>query len=707
MRTGPVMRAAWVACGLLSCAVAGAQTAPEYSAAQAERGKATYATTCAACHGPDLAGGQFGPPLRGINFRQRWAAQPLADLFEQVRTMPPGGARTLNDSVYAELLALILAQNGIAAGERPLPSALTALRTMVMPGKAAAGARMGPGGGLTRGIKLPFWPVARNPLDSISPVTDALLDDPPDSSWLQWRRTWDAKGFSPLKQIDRTNVRNLGVAWSLALPPGPNAATPLVHDGVIFVHAYRDNVLALDARSGDLLWHYSRQLPQGAAPTPKRNLAIYGDRLYVGTSDAHVVALDVRTGAVVWDTPVGDEKLGLRITGGPLAAKGKVMIGTLGGGPGGPYIAAFDAVTGKEAWRFYTIARPGEPGGESWNGLPLEARSGGSVWTAGNYDPVTHLAFFGIAPTYDTGPLRNPVRKKGVTNDALYTDATVALDPDTGKLVWHYQHMQNDQWDMDWAFERHLVDLTVRGVKHRAVLTAGKIGIYDALDAATGEYLSSFDLGFQNIVTRVDAKTGRKTVDPALVPGDGKVKVVCPHAGGGKSWIPSAYNDASKILYVPVEETCMSLTPTGEGGIFGGVSLSIQPRADSDGRFGRLQAINVETGKTLWMDRQRAALSSGVLDTAGGLVFVGALDRYIAAYDDATGQRLWQTRLTDVPSSAPISYAVDGRQYVAVVVGFGTPHAATFPMLTPEIAMPVTPSSAIWVFALPEAVGNR
>jgi len=688
---------------LMASGAAYGQAMPSYDPAQAERGRSLYAVTCAACHGPDLGGGQFGPPLKGVNFRQRWAAQPVADLFEQVRTMPPGQARSMSDTGYAELVALMLAENGIAAGQQALPTDVASLRAMVLPGKAAPGPRQSAGGGLTRGYKLPFWPQPPNPLDSISPVTDALLTNPPEGDWLQWRRTWDAKAFSPLDQVNRNNVKDLGVAWSLALPPGPNAATPLVHDGVIFVHAFRDNVLALDAATGAQLWQYSRQLPEGVAPSVKRNLALYGDKLYVGTSDAHLVALDVKTGVVVWDKEIGAYASGLRLTGGPLAAKGKVIIGTLGRSAGGPYVAAYDAVTGAEAWRFYTIARPGEPGGNTWNDLPLEKRNGGSVWTAGYYDPVTNLAYFGVAPTYDTGPLRNPVGKRGITNDALYTDATVAINPDTGKLVWHYQHMQNDQWDLDWMFERHLVDLTVKGKSRRAILTAGKLGIYDAVDAATGEYLSSFDIGIQNLVTRIDPKTGRKTVNPDLIPGDGKLKVVCPHAGGGKSWIPSAYNAATKILYVPSEETCMSMTPVAEGergGLSTGIRFSIQPRPDSDGRIGRLQAINVETGKTLWTQRTRAAQSSGVLATAGGLVFGGALDRFISAYDETTGDRLWQTQLTDIPSSAPITYMVNGKQYVAVVVGFGSAHASTFPMLTPEIAMPPAPSSAIWVFAL-------
>jgi alcohol dehydrogenase (cytochrome c) len=211
----------------LLAGIAGAQTAPVYTTVQAERGRTSYTTSCAACHGPDLGGGQFGPPLRGVNFRQRWAGVPVAELFEQVRTMPPGQARSLNDSVYADLVALMLAENGVAAGSADLPSDLTRLTAMNMPGTRAPGpVRAAAGGGLTPGAKLPFWPARRNPLDSITPVTDALLTAPPDGSWLQWRRTWDAKAFSPLNQINKGNVKNLGVAWSLALPAGPNAATP-------------------------------------------------------------------------------------------------------------------------------------------------------------------------------------------------------------------------------------------------------------------------------------------------------------------------------------------------------------------------------------------------------------------------------------------------------------------------------------------------
>jgi len=561
-----------------------------------------------------------------------------------------------------------------------------------------------PGGGVAKDAVLPPWPAPPDPLRTITPVTDTMLSNPPAGDWLTWRRTYDDMGFSALKQITKDNVKNLRVAWSLTLPAGPNEATPLVHDGVVFVHSYNDNVQALDATTGDELWHYARKLPENVRPTVKRNMALYSNKLFVGTSDLHVVALDSKTGNIVWDQPLANPGDGWNLTGGPLVAKGKVMQGIGGRGKGGAYIAGLDSETGKEAWRFYTIARPDEPGGNSWNGLPLEQRNGGSVWTAGSYDPDLNLVFFGPAPTYDTGPLRNSVGRPGVTNDALYTNATVAINPDTGKIVWYYQHVPNDQWDLDWSFERQIVSLRgATGQQKKLVVTSGKPGVYDALEADTGKYVFSFDMGLQNFITSIDPITGRKTIDPKLIPGTGQPMVVCPHAGGGRSWLPGAYNPDTKILYVPAVETCMDLNPVATGQrafLSTGVSVNVRPRPDSDGKYGRLQAINLETKKTVWTERQRAPQSTGVLATAGGVVFAGALDRWLTAYDDATGKTLWRTRLNDVPNSAPITYMANGKQYVAVVVGYGGPQAASFPQLTPEIPLPVARSSAIWVFEL-------
>src|SRR5262249_29395576 len=285
------------------------------------------------------------------------------------------------------------------------------------------------------------------------------------------------------------------------------------------------------AVDGALLWRYQRHLPQGTALTSKKTLALYGDKLYVATSDLHLVALDARTGRPVWDKIISD-KPGFRNPGGPLAADGVVMQGLTTQAAGGSLVAGFDAETGARLWTFDTIAQPGQPGGDTWNGLPAEARHGASVWTSGTYDPKTGLALFGTGQNYDTGPLR--FRKEGQNNDGLYTDSTLALDPHTGKLAWWFQHQKNDQWDLDWVFERVIGDIDVKGQRRRVIVTSGKEGFFDVLDAQTGKYVTSVDMGIQNFITGVDPKTGEKSINPDLIPGGLDHPItVCPHGGGG------------------------------------------------------------------------------------------------------------------------------------------------------------------------------
>jgi alcohol dehydrogenase (cytochrome c) len=683
------------------------QAAPlSYTSDQAEKGQAAFAEHCASCHGQNLDDGAYGPALKGADFRQRWGSRSAEPLFSYTNTkMPPSRPGTLGDTLYAQLLAFILQENGAPSGARELPADPDALKAMGAPNWPRAG-----GGGLAPQVVLPPAPPRSNPLDKIRPVTDAMLTKVPDGEWLLWRRTYDAFGFSPLKKINKANVNDLRVAWSWSLPNGPNESTPIVHDGVLFIESYGDKVQALDAATGDLLWQYSRRLPTGLAPGVKRGISIYGNRLYIPTSDSHLVALDVKTGRVVWDQLVADPKKGYRLTGGPLVARGKVMIGTTGRADGGNFVAALDAETGKEAWRFYTIARPDGPGGNSWNGLALDKRNGASVWIPGSYDPVQNLAFFGTGNTYDTGPLRIPVNQPGVTSDGLYLDSTLALDPVTGRLAWHFQHQANGQWDLDYAFERMVVRMPVKGDTQSVVVTAGKQAIFDFLDPETGKYLSSIDLGLQNVVTAIDPKTGAKTVDPRLVPGDGQTKMICPHVSGGRGWMPTAFEAVTKILYLPMVEACMDLVPVpaGErGSLSTGVRWTVRPRPGSDGKYGRLQAINLETKQTVWVERQRAPLTTGTLVTAGGLVFVGSLDRMFEAYDAATGAPLWKTRLNDVPSSAPISYSTNGQEYVAVVVGPGGYQSNSYDELVPEIQNPPDHGAQIWVFEIPAKTATK
>lgn len=681
--------------------MAGAQAAPvSYTVAQAAAGRAAYARACAGCHGQNLDDGTFGPALKGASFLSKYGGQGGAGLFSVISTkMPPDNPGSLELSAYTEILAFVLQSNGVPPGTQELTGDTKQLTAMILPASGTPAARKN---------SKPQAPIPAV-LQKITPVTDAVLANPPDDDWLSWRRTYDAHGFSPLKQISKKNVHDLHAAWTWSLPNGPNEATPLVHDGVIFMYSYGDKVQALDAATGDLLWQYSRQLPkdldQGQGRL-RRGIAIYGQRIYVGTSDVHMVALDEKTGSVVWDHEIADYRLRETLTSGPIVAKGKIVVGTTGTGfasvPGGPEIVGIDAATGNIAWRFHTIARPGEPGGESWNGVPLDKRTGASVWTPGSYDPALGLVFFGTGQTYDIRPLQHPIGQPGVTSDALYTDSTLALDVDTGKLAWHFQHQPNDQWDLDWAFEQQLVELPVNGKVRTAVVTSGKTAIYEAMDAESGKYLFSIDLGLQNVVSAIDPKTGAKTANPSFVPGDGTAKVVCPHAGGAKSWIPASYNAATKTLFVNLVESCMDVIPaSGRGPRSMGVDMTARPREGSDGKFGRLEAINLRTREVVWKMRQRAPETSGVLDTAGGVVFAASMDRYFRAFDDATGKLLWEgPRLNDVSNSCPITYMVNGKQYVAIVVGAGGYHTSTYAPLVPELQSPPDHGAALWVFGL-------
>lgn len=546
-------------------------------------------------------------------------------------------------------------------------------------------------------------------LDKISPVTDDMLRHPSDGDWLTWRRTYSSNGYSPLDQIKASNVRELREAWAWVLPTSRNEITPLVHDGIIFIKS-ANTVQALDGKSGDLLWQYARHLPasfhDGSSAVVK-NLAIYQDMIYAPTVDGHVVALNTKTGALMWDTPVlGPQELAhhLQLDGGPIVAKGKVMMGASGCNtyPGGCFIFGLDARTGKEAWRFHTIARPGQPGGDSWNGAPVDQRFGGSVWTSGSYDPDLNLVYFGIGQTYDTATLLEQHPQNGDSNDGLYTDSTVALDPDNGKLVWYYQHMNRDVWDLDWAFDQSLLTLPIDGKPTKLVVTGGKIMIFDAVDRANGKYEFSKDLGLQTLVSAIDPSTGKKIIDPALRPEANVTKHFCPHSGGGRNWPATSYDPSTKMLYVPLYESCQDFTwvprdsaATAQGG--SDMHFVLHPRPNSDGKMGRIEAVNLQTRKIVWNYRQRAAISSSTLATAGGLVFAGSRDRRFRAFDAANGKVLWQRTLGASLSSTPVSYSVDGQQYVAVVAGNGGPVA--WPQLTPEVANPQG-GTTLWVFKL-------
>jgi alcohol dehydrogenase (cytochrome c) len=382
-------------------------------------------------------------------------------------------------------------------------------------------------------------------------------------------------------------------------------------------------------------------------------------------------------------------------------AKGKVLIGARGGGSAGPFVAALDAETGNELWRFYVIARPGQVGGDSWGGHPLEKRSGGNIWISGSYDPALDLYYVGTAQTYDIDLLLTGDISKPGSNDGLFTNTTLAFKPDTGELVWYYQHQNREVWDLDWAFERTLATLNVNGKPRRTITTAGKVAIFDTLDAATGAYLFSADMGVQDLIDRIDPKTGVKHIAPNHEPKAGVEDFVCPSPVGGRDWPSSAFNPRTGILYVPLLEACGPYKWTPGAPVRSFEKPPVHPK-NSDGMVGRVQAFELATGKKLWVQRRRSPGTSAILATAGGLIFEGGRDRWFRASDDRTGKVLWQTRLDNSPGSFPISYSVDGVQYIAVVTGAGNGQDLFVGgRLTPEIPLPPG-STTLWAFRVEE-----
>lgn len=668
-----------------------------YTDAQAAAGQAVYVEQCASCHGFELEGFGLVMALSGSNFSERWSDASAAQFAQELRRMPPAAPNSLTDAAYANLFAYLLQHNGIAAGTTPLPDSLAALGELVIPAPAANLPRPAAEAPLLYLTDGPLVDSAR--LQNLRPVTDAMLLNPPADDWLTWRRTNDSRGHSPLDQINRDNVKDLELAWSWALPSGENMMTPIVHDGVLYAYSFGDVLQAFDAATGELLWGFERKLDGDTPPDSKKGVAIYDNKIIIPTSDMHLIALDMKTGSVIWDRriDIGDED-GHWFKSAPIIANGKAIIGLTGRQrvEGGNFILAVDAATGEEAWRFWTIARPDAPGGDTWNGLPLDERTGGSVWVPGSYDAELNLVYFGPAPTYDTGRLRQGPDAANLNSDALYTNSTVALNADTGELVWHYQHARNDQLDHDWAFERTLVELPINGVMRKVVITGGKLAIFEAMDAATGEYLYSFDLDMQNVVAEIDSATGNKSLFPAAIPAldatlsQYSLPGICPDWLGARNMQTTAYDAATRILYIPLSDTCLD-DNSGE-------RWQKYPDSSTDGSYGIIKAVNLETMEVLWTQRQTAPQAAANLLTDGGLLFIGSVDRWFKALDQDSGAVLWQRRLDNALNSYPITYRVDGKQYVAVATNTGGIHTRTMRNAA-QINLPPT-GATLWVFAL-------
>lgn len=553
------------------------------------------------------------------------------------------------------------------------------------------------------------------------PVTDAMLDDPAPGDWLTWRRTPDGWGYSPLDQIDRRNVGDLRMVWSRALSTGNQQGTPLVYNGVMYMPNPADVIQAIDAVTGDLLWEHRRRRPDDLMQfvplsSANRNIAIYDNLIINTSSDDYVFALDAETGRQVWETQILDyTEHPAHQTSGPIIANGKVISGRgcmPRGGPDACVITAHDAKTGNELWRTHLIPRPGEPGDETWGNVPYENRRHVGAWMVPSYDPELNFVYVGTSVT-------SPAPKfmlDGSDNKYLYHNSTLALDADTGQIEWYYQHL-NDHWDLDHPFERMLVDTAVapatgavswinprlRPGERRKVVTGipGKTGVVYTLDRETGEFLWATPTVTQNVISDIDGATGAVTENSELVfSGPGQEVLACPTYHGGKDWEAGAYSPLTNTMYFPLRNTCGRMLAAS-----GSDNLSVElyslvvrhELAPGTDQLGTVQAISAETGETHWTYQQRAATMS-LVATGGGLIFGGDVNGRFRAFDHETGAVLWEINIGSPVSGFPITYAVDGRQYVAVSTG-PSGNSQVFATLTPELRPSL--GSNLFVFAMP------
>lgn len=568
----------------------------------------------------------------------------------------------------------------------------------------APAAAQGGGEAPTPATNPPVTPVVYQ--GTYEPVTDARLRQPEPGEWLMYKRTYDLQAYSPLDQITTENVANLVPVWSFGTGVSDgHEAPPIVNGGLMFATAPFSNLFALDARTGDLIWKYQRSLPSDVAPEVccgmvNRGVALYGDKVYLATLDAHLLAFEATTGKLVWDVTVEDYLLGYAMTLAPLAVNGKILVGASGGEYGiRGFVAAYDAETGEMLWKTHTIPGPGEPGNETWPGDTWRT-GGASIWVTGSYDPETNLTYWG---TGNGSPWMGVMRP----GDNLHVSSVVAFDADTGEIRASYQYVPNDTWDYDEISDQTLVNIERDGQQVKGLIHAARSGHFYLLDRTdlSFEYGVPYMEAEPQTITGFDAD-GRPIIPEDHRPGIGESVEVCPGLGGPNNWYGLAFSPDTGYAYVPTSEVCMTLEGTEAtylaGQTYTGANFQTYVPKGFDWA-GALQAIDVATGEVVWKHKQQMPVRSPAMVTAGGLVFQGDIfDRELRAFDAKTGDIVWRFKTNSSVIGVPVTFELDGVQYVAVEAGYGAIAAIDVAGAAAEFGVPFNPVSggAVWVFAL-------